>query len=170
MSVDLLTPGWHLLKCSLASFYSAMDTNETAASQSNTGMFGSMLPRLRHVVLVYSMRIRKGTQGQDACRLKKPDLPGFILIFYIGTKTWHALFCSSRLQFVIFFARELFRLLPFQHHSTVGSWVMNNVYVVRKTKGLRPECERGDIAIWRYRYNTVGNSAMARTPLYAVFF
>lgn len=94
-----LDPNWNLFKCCLAPFYSAMDTKETAASQSNTGMFCSMLSRLRHVVLVYSMGVRKGTQGHEACRLKKPDLPGFIFIFYIGTKPWHALFSSSCLQF-----------------------------------------------------------------------
>lgn len=50
-----LDPSWHFFKCCLAPFYPAMDTNETAASQSNTGMFCSMLPRLRHVVLVYGL-------------------------------------------------------------------------------------------------------------------
>lgn len=145
-----------------------MDTNETAASQSNTGMFCSMLPRLRHAVLVYSMRIRKGAQGHEACRLKKPDLPGFIFIFYIGTNLWHALFSSSCLQF--FFTGELFRLLPFQHHPTMGFSMINNIYLAGKIKGLRSECETWDIALQQYRYGTIWNSTMARAPLYSVLF
>lgn len=107
----------HFFKCCLAPFCSAMDTNKTSASQSNTGMFCSMLPRLKHVVLVYSMRIRKGTQGHEAFRLKKPDLPGLIFTSRIGTKLWQSLFSSSCLHF--FFSKsKLFRLQPFQHDPT----------------------------------------------------
>lgn len=78
--------------------------------------------------------------------------------------------CFSIHAYNFFFTRELFRLLPFHHHPTMGSWVINNMYVARKIKGLRPECKTWDMAMQQYRYDTIWNSAMARTPLYSVLF
>lgn len=53
------------------------------------------------------------------------------------------MFSSSCLQF--FLPRELFRLTTSTntttHHTIMGTWIINNMYVARKTKGLRPECE-----------------------------
>lgn len=104
-------------KCCLAPFCSAMDTNKTSASQSNTGMFCSTLPRLKHVVLVYSMRIRKGTQGHEALGLKKPDLPGFF--FYVLYRNKTLAFTVFQFMLVpLFFTSKLLRLQPFQHDPT----------------------------------------------------
>lgn len=125
-----------------------MDTNEITASQSNIGMFYSMLPRLKHIIFVCSMRIRKGTQGCDACGLKKSDLPTFI--FALGMKPWHAMFSSSCLHLFIylyiylfiylFMSRLLFRLPPTSnttHHPTVEFWVINNMCVAKKIKKIK---------------------------------